>query len=1123
MKCPRCLYENEAGAKFCEECAAPLARACAKCGRPLSPTAKFCPECAHPTGISAAPPPAQRFDSPESYTPKHLAEKILTSRSALEGERKQITVLFADLKGSMELLASRDPEEARTLLDPVLERMMEAVHRYEGTVNQVMGDGIMALFGAPVAHEDHAVRACYAALDLQRAMRRLTDDLRRSHGVTVQIRVGLNSGEVVVRAISSALHMDYTAVGQTTHLAARMEQLASPGTTLLTADTLRLAEGYIEVKPLGPMPVKGLATPVEAYELTGAGPRRSRLSAAAARGLTRFVGRDGELEQLREALGRSASGHGQVIAIVGEPGVGKSRLVWEVTHSQRTHGWLILHAGSVSHGKGTPYLPVVDLLKGYFQIGDRDEPRAIREKVMGKLLALDRTLEATLPAFLALLDVPVEDRRWEVLDPPQRRLRTLDAVRRLLLRESQVQPLLVVFEDLHWIDAETQSALERLVESLPAARILLLVNYRPEYRHDWGGKSYYRQLRLDPLAPARAIELLETLLGSEQSLARLKQLLITRTEGNPFFLEESVRSLVDDGVLAGERGAYRLAATIGHAQIPATVQALLTARIDRLPPHEKELLQTASVVGTDVPVAVLAAISGASAEALSDGLARLQATEFLYEARVFPDAGYAFKHALTHEVAYGSLLQGRRRALHTRAVEAIERLYPERLAEHVERLAHHALRGETWERAATYLRQAGEKATERSAYQQAAVCFEQALAALGHVPESRDQLEQAIDLHLDAFGALVVAGALAKVADHLNEAEALTARLGDERRLGSVLVALGNYAWVSGDSDRALEVCRHALAIATRLGDVPLAMRANTFLGLRHQTTGEYREGVEFLRRAAEALQLHERFGGVFGGAGLLAVAARERLAWCLAELGEFEEAMAHGEEAVRIAREFDHPHSLAYAHRSLGLISLRRGDASSAILPLERAVEVCRVAQVQLPFDIAAGHLGYAYALVGRLPEGVSLLEEALAEPAATGTTNHPLLLAYLGEAHLLAGRREDSLEVGRRALDLAHRQKERGNEAWVLGLLGKIAAHTNRPDLESAQEYYRGALARASELGMRPLVAHCHLGLGKLAYRTGDQAKAAEHLANAKAMYREMGMSFWLEKAEATHGAGR
>jgi class 3 adenylate cyclase/tetratricopeptide (TPR) repeat protein len=827
----------------------------------LSPTAKFCPECAHPTGASAGSPAAQRFDSPEAYTPKHLAEKILTSKAALEGERKQVTVLFADVKGSTELLADRDPEEARTLLDPVLQRMMEAVHRYEGTVNQVMGDGIMALFGAPVAHEDHAVRACYAAIDLQRAMRRLTEDLRRAHGATVEVRVGLNSGEVVVRTISSDLHMDYTAVGQTTHLAARMEQLASPGTTLLTADTLHLAEGYVEVRPLGAMPVKGLLAPVETYELTRAGARRSRLSAAAARGLTRFVGRDGELEQLREALARAAEGHGQVVALVGEPGVGKSRLVWEVTHSHRTQGWLIVEAGSASYGKATPYLPVASLLRGYFQVGDRDEPRAIREKVTGKLLTLDRALEPTLPAFLALLDVAVEDRRWEALDPPARRQRTIEALRRLLLRESQVQPVLVVFEDLHWIDAETQAVLDRVVESLPKARLLLLVNYRPEYRHEWSGKTYYRQLRLDPLPPENATTLLETLLGSDASLEPLKRLLLARTEGNPLFLEESVRSLVDDGVLAGERGAQRLVKTLETVHVPVTVQAILAARIDRLPPEDKALLQTASVVGTDVPAAVLAAVAVTSADALAEGLARLQAAEFLYETRLFPDAEYTFKHALTHEVAYGSLLQERRRGLHGRAVEAIERCYSERLAEYVERLAHHALRGEVWEKAVGYLRQAAGKAMDRWAYREAATDLDQALDALRHLPDSGPRTEQAIDLHIDASvaqGSMV--GSWAKGTEHAREAEALAEALGDGRRQGRALGRLAISKWNAGDPEGALELAQRALDLATAHGDLPSQALASQRLGFVWMTIGEYRRAAERLRQVVETLEGDRRY-----------------------------------------------------------------------------------------------------------------------------------------------------------------------------------------------------------------------------------------------------------------------
>ncbi len=461
MTCPRCRAQSREGARFCEQCGARLAQACPSCGGEVAAGARFCGACG--AALAAGAPGAARFADPQSYTPKHLADKILTGKGALEGERKLVTVLFADVKGSMELLADRDPEEARRILDPVLERMMEAIHRYEGTVNQVMGDGIMALFGAPVAHEDHAVRACHAALRMQETVGWYADELRRGQGIDVQIRVGLNSGEVVVRAIDSDLHMDYSAIGQTTHLAARMEQLARPGTALMTKDTLRLAEGYIEVRPLGPVPVRGLAETVEVFEIVRAGAVRSRLQAAAARGLTPFVGRDGELTRLRETLERARAGQGQIVAVSGEPGVGKSRLFWEFTHSHRTHGWLVLESSPVSYGKMTSYLPVSDLLKTYFGIEDHDDARRIREKVTGKLLTLDDSLRSTIPVFLSLLDVPVDDADGQEADPRERRRRTLDALKRLLLRESQVQPLLVIFENLNWVDGETQAFLASLV------------------------------------------------------------------------------------------------------------------------------------------------------------------------------------------------------------------------------------------------------------------------------------------------------------------------------------------------------------------------------------------------------------------------------------------------------------------------------------------------------------------------------------------------------------------------------------------------------------------------------------------------------------------------------------
>jgi class 3 adenylate cyclase/tetratricopeptide (TPR) repeat protein len=793
------------------------------------------------------PPPS----APRTYTPPYLAEKILASRAALEGERKQVTVLFADIKGSTELIEGLDPEEARRLLDPALHLMMEAVHRYEGTVNQVLGDGIMALFGAPVAHEDHAVRACYAALAMQVAMRRYTEEVRQSHGLEMQIRVGLNSGEVVVRAIGNDLHMDYSAVGQTTHLAARMEQLATAGSIRLTAATLRLAEGLVQVNALGRFPVKGLADPVEVFDLVGASAIRRRLQASAMRGLTRFVGRQTELAVLHQALERAGAGHGQVAAIVGEPGVGKSRLVYEFVHSHHMQGWLALESASVSYGKATPYFPVIDLLKRYGHIEDHDDTRTIRAKLTGQVLTLDEALQDTIPALLALLDALPEDHPFLKLDPPQRRQRTLDGLKRMLLRESQVQPLLLVFEDLHWIDTETQALLNSLVESLPTAQLLLLVNYRPEYQHSWGSKTYYTQLRLDPLPPVSANEFLQALLGNDPSLAPLKQPLIARTEGNPFFLEESVRTLVETGVLCGDRGAYRLAQALPTVQVPATVQAVLAARIDRLPPEEKQLLQSAAVIGTEVPLALLQSIAEVPEEPLRLGLTHLQAAEFLYETRLFPEIEYTFKHALTQQVAYETLLQERRRALHARIVESLEGFAGERVAEQIERLAHHALRGEVWAKAVVYGRQAGEKALARSAYREAVGYFEQALSDLAHLPEQRDTIEQAIDIRLALRTALFPAGGdLGRILAALREAEALAVALDDPRRLGQVSGHLSNYFRLMGAYDQAITAAQRVLALATASGEVVLHALAHQRLGQAYGNQGDYRQAIDCFGQA---------------------------------------------------------------------------------------------------------------------------------------------------------------------------------------------------------------------------------------------------------------------------------
>jgi class 3 adenylate cyclase/tetratricopeptide (TPR) repeat protein len=1045
---------------------------------------------------------------------------MLSMRESLEGERKQVSVLFADLKSSLELLADRDPEEARQILDPVLESLMEAVHHYEGTVNQVLGDGIMALFGAPLAHEDHALRACYAALRMQDSVRRYVAGIA-GLTVPVRIRVGINSGEVVVRAIGSDLHMDYSAVGQTTHLAARMEQLAQPGGTLLTRETLQLVQGQVTVQPTGPLLVKGLADPLEAFELIGPGQARSRLQAAAMRGLTRFVGRETELAMLRRTTERAGAGHGQIVCVIGEPGVGKSRLVHEFIHTHLPPPWRVIEAATVSYGRATPYRPIVALLRDYFQIEDGDDAVKVLDKVGSRIRGLDDTLASGLPVVLSLLDVPVADDAWDALDPTQRRRRTLELLRHLFLRESQAQPLCLVLEDLHWIDSESQSLLDRLIESLPTARILCLVSSRPEFEHDWTSKSYYTQISLEPLAPGLAQALLDTLLGGDPALDPLRAQLIERTEGNPFFLEESVWHLVETGALAGERGAYRPGRPVREAQVPATVHAVLAARIDRLPAAEKRLLQAAAVIGKDVPLLLLAAVSDLSEDQLRVTLRRLQSAELLYEVPLFPAPEYTFKHALTFEVAAASVLRERRRALDARIVETLEALGAEPRADQVERLAHHALRGEVWDKALTYCRQAGARAFARSAHRAAVEWFERALAALTHLPETPQSVGAAIDLRLDLRSSLSPLAEFPRMQDHLQEAEGLAEAAGDRRRQGLVAAFLTNFYTVMLEFRRAIEYGQRAVAIAADVRDVEVQVLAHTFLGLARYGQGDYRAAVDLARRNVTLLRgdlVRERFGM----AVLPAVYSRTVLVWSLAELGEFDDGLTIGQENIRMAEAAEHPYSIVFSRFGLGALHLRQGDLARAVAELESALARCRSADIRAPLLNVVTPLCSAYAQSGRIADARKLVDEAVDVAVAMGDPlGHWLRTGVLAEIHLAAGQVEDALPLARRAVELTRYIKSRGSEAWALRLLGEAEASQPTPLPDEAQATYRQALARGLELEMRPLQARCHLGLGTLAQRLGHEREAQAEIQTARDLFRAIGMEYWRTRAESVLAA--
>ena len=1079
MKCPDCGAQHRAGARFCETCGGPLI----------------------PDRDVAAPTPG--------------SASVLPSPLAREGERKQVTILFADVRGSLELLGDRDPEDVRSVLDPVLECMMDAVRRYEGIVNQVMGDGIMALFGAPHAQEDHAIRACYAALGMQESVQRYSEAVRAAHGIEIRIRVGLNSGEVVARAMSSDLQMDYTAVGQATHLASRMEQLAQPGSILLTADTLRLAEGYIVVKPLGLTPIKGLGRSLQVYQLIDTGPARSRLQVREAHGLSRFVGRDLEVEQLRRAFDRVEAGHGGVVAVVGEPGAGKSRLIYEVAGGRRAGNWLFLDTAALSYGRGTTYLPIVKLLQAYFHIEGRDDPRQIVDTVQERVVALDEQLRPTIPALLALLEAPVDDPEWAALPASRRRRQTLDAITRLLVRESVVRPVCVVVEDLHWIDSETQAVLDELVESLPTARVLLLVSYRPEYEHRWGGKAVYTQIRIDPLTAASADALLDGLLGSDEALRPFKRLLIERTGGNPFFLEECVRALADTGALEGAPGAYRLVRAVTALQVPATVHPVLAARIDRLPPEEKMLLETAAVVGTDVPLALLAAIAEVPEEILHRRLARLRAAELLYPTRLFPDVEYTFRHALIHDVAYTNLLHQRRRALHVKIVQTIEHLAGERLSEHVERLAHHARAGELWDKAARYLRQAGAKAFAHSANREAVAWFEQALAALKHVPETPATLADACDLHLGLRNALTLLGDHQRTLMHLREAQAIAERIRDRRRLGRALSFEVNCLLLLGQHDAAVEVGRTARAVADELDDVPLRTVTDMYVGRAVFHLGDYAQAIEIFGAIAAVLT-GELARDHLGVPVLPSVFARSHLVESFAEVGRFDEAARVADDAISIADAVNHPDTLFWAHRAKGLQHLYRGDVERAVPSLERAHFVCRTHDMASSLTRISAELAMAWALAGRLADAVGMIERAVQEASGRKQPiTYAKLLQLRGEVYLLASQVDEAGEAAVQALELFRFQRERGHEAQTTRLLGDVRAR-QRADAR-AESDYRAAATLARELGMRPLAARCDAALGRLLAPLGQRDAALESLRRAAAEFRAMSMRHDLARVDA------
>jgi class 3 adenylate cyclase/tetratricopeptide (TPR) repeat protein len=1035
-----------------------------------------------------------------------------------DGEHKLVTVLCCALAGASALVARLGPEVFYRRMQAVFGLAQEVLQEYEGTLIHQAGEGFTAVFGAPVAQEDHARRAVLAALTLHQRLREHPILYEQTPEGLFALCMGLHSGWVVVGSLGHDAQRLYTAVGAPTELAMRLRHRAAPGTILLSAATSHLVQEEVEVEVCGTLAMDEGSTPVPMYVVRGLRGRPASMPGHRPRVWSPFVGRERELALLHGRLAAATAGQGQVVSLVGEPGMGKTRLLTEFRRrllgSQVTY-----YAGQcVPYGRATPYRPMRDILRRVCAVAEGDDAEASTAAARRRLRGMDVIAAEDVALVLQALDLPVEPESLASLHPQARKARTFALLRHLILHAAQRQPVVLAVENLHWSDATSEEWLASLVERLAGAALLLLVTYRPGYQPPWGAHSAATQLALPPLRPRDGWAVVQAIPRATQLPEALLQEIVAKAAGNPFFLEELVWHAVEHG-----KAQTPVAA-------PDTVHAVLAARIDRLPPEAKHLVQTAAVLGNTVPVPVLRAMAEVPEEALQRSLAHLQAVELLYETRVVPELTYTFKHALIHEVAYGSLLQERRRALHARSVDTLETLYFDRPGEQVDRLADHAFRGECWDKALTYLWQAGTKAFVHSAHREAVTCFEQALKALQHLPEDHDTRMHAIALRVDLRHTLVRLGeweAQQRLLDVLCEAERLAEALGARQQLSQITSYIADHLQWMGDYDRALTAGQRALALAMALGDAALQGLANAELGPIYYHLGDYRRAQEVLGRSVATLA-DERCQERLGHVTLLSVHPHAWLLICLAQVGAFADGRTLGAEAVRVAEAGHSSYSLVMAYQGAGLLSLCQGDFPHAIAVLERGLVLCRSGNLENWFYGLAAALGYAYALSGRLSEALPLLDQVVEQDAAM-RGGRPLSTRVLwqGEAYLLAGRVEEARLLALQALDLVRTRKERGHEAWALRLLGELAAQREPPNAEQAEAHYRQALALAEELGMRPLVAHCHLGLGTLYAKLGWQEQAHTALSAASALYRAMDMTFWLMQADApmaplTGGAG-
>ena len=1115
MKCPKCQHENPEDAVFCNECACKLEAICPECGKANPPNSKFCNKCAFDLR-KEKPNAIINYLEPQSYTPKHLAEKILTTRSSLEGERKIVTVLFADVANYTSMSEKLDPEEVLQIMDGAFKIMMDETHKYEGTINQFTGDGIMAIFGAPVAHENHAQRACYTALSIQNAMTDYSAKIEAEYGIVFKIRIGINSGPVIVSAIGDDLRMDYTAVGDTTNLAARMEGSADPGTIRVSGNTHKIVERYFEFNHIGRTDVKGKEEPQDIYELLKASEVVTRIEESVAKGLTRFVGRKNSMAALMEAYELAKSGAGQVLGVVGEAGVGKSRLILEFRNHiiQERNIWL--EGQCLQYGGSILYKPILDILKSIFDIKENDREHIVRKKIKDRISPY-KDLETSLHSFQDLLSIKLEDEAFLKLEPKQKREKAFDAIRDLLISLSQEKTLVIVVEDLHWIDDTSEEFVNYFIEWIAKTRILLILPYRTEYQHKWGSKTYYHKIGLDHLGKESAIELVKAMLEDGNIAPELRDLILSRAAGNPLFMEEFTHTLIENGTIQKQDNQFVLSRDIKEIHVPDTVQGIISARMDRLEENLKRTIQVASVIGRDFAFRILQTITGMREE-LKSYLLNLQGLEFIYEKRLFPELEYIFKHALTQEVAYNSLLLKRRKQIHENTGKAIEELYSDRLEEFYEMLAYHYSKSDNFEKAYQFLKLSGEKAFSNYAIEESYRYYLEALRVLDKMPHIEKNIKCKIEVIQLIHGSMFLLGFPEGSLRILQSGEQLAKEIKDKNSLSAIYSMIITYYTNKGNPLEGRQYSEALIYDALKNEDIELISSILPGILMSYDASGDYLKIVDMAPIAISLLETKKIEADTYSGNMNVYSYICSVYGLSLAYTGNFDEGKKYLKKAMRLARNIEDITHQGFCEVHYGQYCLWKGDGKGVIEHYQKCINIYEKMNYMMVIGFSYGCIGCGYYLRGDLEKAKKNVEQGYSIHNKSGVNwlrpIYPLYTSFI--YHDLYDYAE-ALKFAKEALSLSKKDNAKHFEEQSRIWVGRVLFKKENSKSAEAEKYLMQGIKKLEELNHRPFIAWGYFFLGELYADTGRKDEALENLNKALSMCQEMGIEYWPDKIQA------